>query len=590
MATIRNYRDVLLQAAAARTVNPPNAALLLVASTPAFHVAAGGGNDPASITFTATLVGLAGTVTFTASGASLTSVTANSAVVTYANMPGATATVTASITVNGTTFSKTVPISKVVDGSVGANGLNNAVIYAYQRAPSVPAGSPGAVDYDFTSKSITTATLSNGWLKTIPAGSNPLYVTAATASSNMSTDSVAAGEWSSPVILVVDGPSGSPGLNNASVFIYQRTNSATAPALPSATATYTFATGGLAGLNNGWSTAFPTSNLAGQFVHVSSATASSTASTDSILAGEWAAPKILAQNGASINNIVPDPTYRDLGFWHRSGCTVSDYTAGSTPWKNGYALVIQETGGALVDTSTEYFAMTPGATYRVEIQVFLSSGFAGSFSSFWHVPGDVWHPMGCPDTGSDWGDALPISFNSSSTKGVLQTFTAAYTVPANGSTFRGQIRFKSQMTAGYIEVGGISIVRMADTNLIPAGVTLNSPTINTPTYESFSVSISGTLSSIVSNGLVTYGNKTANVTGGVAPYTYQWLVEGTEDDNDPGVYFANGSTTNASCSIRGNATNMWIYGSIAVTVTDANGRVATNFNGHIAKHGTYSPP
>jgi hypothetical protein len=77
------------------------------------------------------------------------------------------------------------------------------------------------------------------------------------------------------------------------VYIFQR--AASAPALPSATATFTFATGALSGLNNGWSASVPAGTLP---IWVSTATAFSTGASDTIAAGEWAPAQVLAQNGA----------------------------------------------------------------------------------------------------------------------------------------------------------------------------------------------------------------------------------------------------------------------------------------------------
>jgi len=500
MATPKNDRDVLILAGP-RTVNLPTAAIDLSPTTNAFHVDTGGGFDPASISFVAKLTDLEGTITFTASGATLTSVTANSAVVTYANMPGATATVTASITVNGTTFSKTVPITKVLDGAAGS--------------------------------------------------------------------------------------AGAAGLNNATVTIYQRTNSTVAPTLPSATTTYTFSNGALSGLNNGWSTSPPSSTLSGAYLHVSTATASASTATDTIAAGEWATPKIQAQNGASINNIVPDPTYRDLGFWNRNitGNSVIDYSAGSTTWKMASSLKIQETANTLVDTSTGYFPMTPGATYRVEIQVFLSTGFTGSFSPFWYVPGAQYHPMGCPATGSTWaGDGLQISFNTSSTKNAITTYTAVFTVPANGTSFQGQIRFKTQMSAGYIEVGSVSLVRMANTELIPPSVTLTTPIIVTGfSVASLSdLSGSGGAAGVVSSR--SYGARTASASGGTSPYTYSWSVS-----QSAGTYpITSSGNTTATITLGGKGKDESNDATVTVTVNDSSGFSATKSFNLSEVHGT--PP
>ncbi|OYW79002.1 MAG: hypothetical protein B7Z19_06130, partial [Polynucleobacter sp. 32-46-5] len=177
-----------------------------------------------------------------------------------------------------------------VTGANGTNGLNNAIIYLYQRAAAAPAAPSGTFTYTFS-----TGVLSGGtpgsWTQTIPANNGqPLWVIAATASSNTDTDTIAATEFSSPVILSQDGGAG---LNSATVFLYRR--SATTPAVPSTAATYTFATGVLTGQNNSWVQSVPSGT---DPIYVITASAASTTGTDTIAAGEWSTPSILAQNGA----------------------------------------------------------------------------------------------------------------------------------------------------------------------------------------------------------------------------------------------------------------------------------------------------
>lgn len=304
MATIKNDRDVLIQAGP-RAINPDNADVLLQASASAFHIANGGAHAPAAVTFKASRIGLSGPVVFTADGATVTS-SGDEASLSYGDMSGDLAVITATIIENGESFSGSWAVSKTYDGANGSPGTNNAIVYAYRRSASAPSGLPGAVDYDFTTATITTATLANSWSKTVPAGTDPLYVTAATANSTTSTAAIAAGAWSAAVVLAQNGANGAngtngsngvAGLNSAPVLIYQRTGSATAPTRPSVATTYTFATGGLTGLNNGWTATVPASG--GAYLHVSTATASATTATDSIPAAEWAAVTLMAQDGTA---------------------------------------------------------------------------------------------------------------------------------------------------------------------------------------------------------------------------------------------------------------------------------------------------
>lgn len=174
----------------------------------------------------------------------------------------------------------------------GLDGSNNAVVYMYQRSASAPAAPFIEVTYTFSTKSLS-GTPGSGWLFAPPAGSDHLWVVAATASAKADTDVIAANEWSEPVQL---GATGIAGLNNATVFLYQRSGSTTSPALPSSSATYTFATGVLTGHNNGWTQAVPDAS-GGKHLHVTTATAVSSAATDTIPASEWSAARVMASDG-----------------------------------------------------------------------------------------------------------------------------------------------------------------------------------------------------------------------------------------------------------------------------------------------------
>jgi hypothetical protein len=125
MSTALNDRDAILQAASVRIINPKNASILLNASPSLFHLNAAGAVDVATITITATLVGLEGDVTFTADGAALTGVTGKSAVVRYADMQGPAAIVTARIVAGGEPFTQSCIIGVVRDGAPG-NGTPGA--------------------------------------------------------------------------------------------------------------------------------------------------------------------------------------------------------------------------------------------------------------------------------------------------------------------------------------------------------------------------------------------------------------------------------------------------------------------------------
>ena len=98
-----------------------------------------------------------------------------------------------------------------------------------------------------------------------------------------------ASKWTVYVARGGDGPAGDQGptgINSAQVRLYKR--SAAEPALPTALVTYTFATGAIAGVNNGWTVTVP--NIDGNPLWTTVATAASNMATDTIPAGEWTAP------------------------------------------------------------------------------------------------------------------------------------------------------------------------------------------------------------------------------------------------------------------------------------------------------------
>lgn len=310
MTAIGGARDKLLQATAERfSTTADGKAILLAGSTPVFRVNSAGAGAPGSIAITAKPVNVVGDIVFSVSAGTQITVNGNVATVDFATMTTDTALVQARIREFGVDYVGNYMISKVFDGVAGETGLaglNTGQAFAYKRAAVAPVDSPGDVIFTFATASITTPAgndLANGWSKNIPAGTAPLYVRVASASSRNAMDNIVANEWSGAVQLAKDGAAGAngsngvDGLNVAPVRIYQRGATNIAPALPSAACTFTFATGVLAGLNNGWSTQVPTAG--GAYLFTSGATAAARTATDDIQPGEWAAAARLAADGAT---------------------------------------------------------------------------------------------------------------------------------------------------------------------------------------------------------------------------------------------------------------------------------------------------
>lgn len=187
-----------------------------------------------------------------------------------------------------------------IDGAAGASGINTATINIFQRGATAPALPSATTTYDFTAK--TLSGLNNGWSTSVPAGTSPLWQSAATAASQGATDTIAAGEWASAVQIAANGANAA---SSAPILLYKRTSTSSAPAVPSATISYDFGTAVASGVNNGWSQSLPATG--GAYRWQINATAVSTTGTDTIAPSEWSAPNIIAQDGSdgapAINNI-----------------------------------------------------------------------------------------------------------------------------------------------------------------------------------------------------------------------------------------------------------------------------------------------
>lgn len=167
---------------------------------------------------------------------------------------------------------------------------NSAIVYLYKRSTNEIT----AIDwtenltYDFDNKKLTAAP--SGWSEEIPSGSEPLYVTAATASSITAQATIPPAEWSVPTLFSTSG------LNSKTVLLYKRYGST--PATPSTVVTYTFSTGAIQPASpDGWSLTIP--NTDGNPCYVTQATAIGYGDTYTIQKNAWSAPTVLAKDGNS---------------------------------------------------------------------------------------------------------------------------------------------------------------------------------------------------------------------------------------------------------------------------------------------------
>ena len=325
----------------------------------------------------------------------------------------------------------------------GVPGNSAGVAYAYKRSAtdliagwSPTTNGPGAVTWTFASGSITTPgtdALSNGWTKAIPTGTDPLYVSVASAAGAATTDSIADTEWATPVILARDGAGGTNGLNVATAILYQRNSSATVgPTAQANTVTLTFSTGAMTGMSAGWTATIPSAS-AGAYLWVTRATASAAGTTDTMAAGEWSAPVLYTQDGAAGSGVTATASSQVFAINNAGTATPSTVTVSLI---RASAINGTEVNGSFV------WSVVSGTFTSSLSTVNSSTGAFGSFS-----PSDM------------------------TTDSV--TFRCTYTVATAGSLYLGKV-YTDDITVVKVRQGvGISVFLTNESQTLPADVSGN---------------------------------------------------------------------------------------------------------------------
>jgi hypothetical protein len=173
------------------------------------------------------------------------------------------------------------------------------------------------------------------------------------------------------------------------------------------------------------------------------------------------------------DNLIQDPQFKDLIYWGRVGCAVGDWAAysGNTPWKGGASLYLGQGTGAKRESNTPYFNIEPGATYRLDFQISVPTGFNGSASVMLLLPGSYWWPMcGTVNRRGTWpSDGRGIDFGAADA-GQLLSFSTLLTVPNDSRNSRALIGILDQYSSAQLEIGAMSITRVADASLVGDGV------------------------------------------------------------------------------------------------------------------------
>ncbi|MFA5582240.1 MAG: hypothetical protein WDA25_09860, partial [Paracoccaceae bacterium] len=278
----------------------------------------------------------------------------------------------------GIALSNTAYWSLWLTSGGGAPGINSATVYLYQRTASAsPPAVPGAtLTYNFATQGLSGGL--GSWSRSLPAsGGAYRWMTSASAASAAATDDIASSEWAAPALIGESAP------NVDTVILYQR--GATAPALPGVTLTYTFATRALSGGSlGGWSQSIPDADAAGHPLWVTTASALSVSTTDSILPGEWAAPAQLARDGQTIRDGLVEyfDNYAAIADVQRYW-TITDGASGpatvSLMAGNGYAggMRVQATGRVAI-VGRQRIAYDSEDLYRVRARCYIETVGSGN--------------------------------------------------------------------------------------------------------------------------------------------------------------------------------------------------------------------
>lgn len=164
------------------------------------------------------------------------------------------------------------------------------------------------------------------------------------------------------------------------------------------------------------------------------------------------------------DQVVPDSNMLDHVFWGRVDDPFLPYTG--TVWKSSRVMTLGVRG--YEDIATPFFPVEKGGTYKFDVQVFCSGDFQGQLTVVAHLPGQEWLYMGSPIQGYNNGSSgLPVSFDAN-TRSFYQT-SATRTINSDDAAGRVQIRIVSNVSVGYVQVGGIRITRVMDSVLIKDG-------------------------------------------------------------------------------------------------------------------------
>ena len=182
------------------------------------------------------------------------------------------------------------------------------------------------------------------------------------------------GETSTPSnVVCISGRDGSSGTNASSIYLYQR--SATAPAKPSASLTYTFSTGELAGPTGAWTRGIPDGS---DTCWVIMASAISNGATDTITPSEWSDPVELAAGGVDGLNQAFIYLHKRAKAWRADSGELAAPAASALSVSGTTATVAGTVSGTTLALASEAPA-APGSTLTY---TFASGALSGNLDGW----------------------------------------------------------------------------------------------------------------------------------------------------------------------------------------------------------------
>ena len=198
-----------------------------------------------------------------------------------------------------------------------------------------------SVDVEFAQNQSSTVAPETGWSTNAPAWASGYYIWQRT-----KTVSPSGVTYSEPTCISGrDGSASTPGLNQATVYLYKRSD--TQPAKPSVDTTYVFLSGVLSPIPDGWTRSVPNG---AEPCWITSAQAISTETMDTIAANEWLTPTKLVENGSDGSSVDTITDYYAVGnsttppadseFWQPNV---------AAEWTDNFGNVITASGGSDIE-------------------------------------------------------------------------------------------------------------------------------------------------------------------------------------------------------------------------------------------------